>query len=190
MINGSFWYDKQTPYGEFSIPSHTTDMISPAFWNVKGDEFKITRSDDSSHKALLQTTSSCLQGVPFRSKITSYGIFHNGTEWASNQCLGKCEVIYNTGGQYNTTAGFGKHDCSSDLQSGNYIGFWCNWKLDSAVMMIGGGGEDCNRADHGIGITERNSAMFGGEEDYYDFGDIDNYISNAPSSYSLNLWVR
>lgn len=28
-------------------------------------------------------------------------------------------------------------------------------------MMIGGGGDGCNRADHGIGITEADSARFG-----------------------------
>ena len=27
-------------------------------------------------------------------------------------------------------------------------------------MMIGGGGKDCARADHGIGITEANEASF------------------------------
>ena len=27
-------------------------------------------------------------------------------------------------------------------------------------MMIGGGGSGCNRADHGIGITETNAASF------------------------------
>ena len=49
--------------------------------------------------------------------------------------------------------------------------------------MIGGGGSGCNRADHGIGITEANEASFGyGDEN--DFG----YIPEA--SYSLNLWIR
>ena len=28
-------------------------------------------------------------------------------------------------------------------------------------MMIGGGGDGCNRADHGIGVTEANEARFG-----------------------------
>ena len=51
------------------------------------------------------------------------------------------------------------------------------------MMMIGGGGDSCNRADHGIGITEENDAKFSSRG--YDFGD------NSPtSSYSLNLWIR
>ena len=57
-------------------------------------------------------------------------------------------------------------------------------------MMIGGGGRHCNRADHGIGITETNAGSFveldGGVE--YDFG----YNADYPptQSYSLNLWIR
>ena len=51
-------------------------------------------------------------------------------------------------------------------------------------MMIGGGGDSCKRADHGIGITETNAAQFDGS--CADFGD-DCYIS---SGYSLNLWVK
>ena len=164
-------------------------MISPAFWSVNGEEFKITRSDDSNHTALLQTTSRCLQGAPFRSKITSYGAFPNGTEWATDQCLGRCKVIYSAGGEHKNTVGFGQNSCTGSLQSSNYIGFWCYWPYDGAVMMVGGGGDECERADHGIGITERNSAMFGGK-DYYDFGEINDYKPNTPSTYSLNLWVR
>jgi len=49
--------------------------------------------------------------------------------------------------------------------------------------MIGGGGSSCNRADHGIGITEANEAQFGGG---YDFGDD----STTTTSYSLNLWIK
>ena len=162
-------------------------MISEAFFEVKGNEFKITRSDDSSHTALLQTTSNCLQGNTFRSKITSYGNFRKGAVWASNQCRGKCRVSY--GGQYKSTAGFEKHSCSSNIQSSNYIGFWCDWGSgDGAVMMIGGGGNGCGRADHGIGITEENDAKFSSSGAAYDFG-FEN-TSNIPVSYSLNLWVR
>ena len=109
-------------------------MISSAFWKVKGKAFRVTRSDDSRHTPLLQTTASCLQGLSFRSKITSNGIFHNGTEWANNQCRGRCKVVYN--GQYKTTVGFGKHNCTSNLQSSNYIGFWCYWNNDGAVVMM------------------------------------------------------
>ena len=60
-------------------------------------------------------------------------------------------------------------------------------------MMIGGGGKDCNRADHGIGITETDAASFvelGGSATKYDFG-YDANTGNAPTqSYSLNLWIR
>ena len=60
-------------------------------------------------------------------------------------------------------------------------------------MMIGGGGNECARADHGIGITETKAASFvapGSSETEYDFG-YDAITSHAPSqSYSLNLWIR
>ena len=58
------------------------------------------------------------------------------------------------------TTGFEMHSCSSDIQSSNYIGFWCQWDADGAVMMIAGGGSSCSRADHGIEITESDEAMF------------------------------
>ena len=38
-----------------------TYMISEAFWKVGASEFKITRSGDSSHTALLQTSSNCFK---------------------------------------------------------------------------------------------------------------------------------
>ena len=185
--SGNWWYDRASSSGTTTDPSNNHDMISEAFRKTAGSEFKITRSDDSSHTALLQTTSNCLQGKTFRSYITSYGNFRNGAVWANNQCLGKCQVRY--GGQYKNTAGFAKHNCNGNIQSSNYIGFWCNWSAgDGAVMMIGGGGSSCNRADHGIGITEENAAKFGGTETNYDFGN--NGDNQQPTSYSLNLWVR
>ena len=49
-------------------------------------------------------------------------------------------------------------------------------------MMIGGGGKNCARADHGIGITEANDASFKFSLEY-DFGYV------ATKSYSLNLWI-
>ena len=62
-------------------------------------------------------------------------------------------------------------------------------------MMIGGGGNGCSRADHGIGITEADYASFddsnGAAE--YDFGynpDIGGDNSFSSQSYSLNLWIR
>ena len=59
--------------------------------------------------------------------------------------------------------------------------------------MIGGGGSSCERADHGVGITETDAASFvdpGTSQTEYDFG-YDAITGNAPSqSYSLNLWIR
>ncbi|PFX14058.1 hypothetical protein AWC38_SpisGene21817 [Stylophora pistillata] len=146
-------------------------MISPAFWSVSGREIKITRSDDPSHTPLLQNTGNRLGGQTFRSKITSYGDFRHGTVWASDQCLGSCTVQY--GGQYKSTDGFQQAKCSGNIQSADKIGFWCDWDDgDGSVMMIGGGGTNCGRADHGIGITERDAASFvdhGSSEREYDF---------------------
>ena len=90
--DGRWWYDQQAANGATNDPSVNADMISPAFWLVRGSEFKITRSDDPSHTPLLQTTGNCLGGQTFRSKITSYGDFRNGKVWASDQCLGSCRV--------------------------------------------------------------------------------------------------
>ena len=61
------------------------------------------------------------------------------------------------------------------------------------MMMIGGGGSSCKRADHGIGITEAAYSSFvddGGSQIEYDFG-YNAETGTAPSqSYSLNLWIR
>ena len=57
-------------------------------------------------------------------------------------------------------------------------------------MMFGGGGSGCNRADHGIGITENN---FGAFEEWSDSGENDfgdDANSSPTTSYSLNLWIR
>ena len=190
--SGDWWYDQRNAAGTTSNPSVNADMISSSFWQVKGGEFKITRSDDSSHTPLLQTTGNCLGGQTFRSKITSYGDFRNGKVWSSNRCLGSCTVQY--GGQYKTTDGFQQAECSGNIQSSNKIGFWCDWGGgDGSVIMIGGGGSGCNRADHGIGITETGAACFveaGSTETEYDFG-YDAVTGTLRShSYSLNLWIR
>ncbi|XP_020606562.1 uncharacterized protein LOC110045304 [Orbicella faveolata] len=190
---GLWWYDQQVAMGTTTDPSNNADMIAPAFWLVSGREFKITRSDDPGHTSLLQTTGNCLAGQTFRSKITSYGDFRNGKVWARNKCLGSCTVQY--GGLYKSTDGFQQGECSGDIQSANNIGFWCDYGGDGSVMMIGGGGDGCRRADHGIGITESDAACFverklGDSQTEYDFG-YDGEISTAPSqSYSLNLWIR
>ncbi|KAL9962323.1 hypothetical protein ACROYT_G031414 [Oculina patagonica] len=194
--SGNWWYDQQVAIGTTTNPFSNTDMISPAFWLVSGREFKITRSDDPSHTPLLQTTGNCLAGQTFRSKITSYGDFRNGKVWASNKCLGSCTVQY--GGQYKSTDGFQQAECSGNIQSANKIGFWCDSDGDGSVMMIGGGGSAraCKRADHGIGITETDSASFIEESSQreHDFGycpDPGTCRGSATSqSYSLNLWIR
>ena len=60
-------------------------------------------------------------------------------------------------------------------------------------MMIGGGGKSCERADHGIGITENDDASFvelDSSQTEYDFG-YDAFSNTPPKqSYSLNLWIR
>ena len=180
---GYWWYDKTSAAGKTTDPLTNADMISPAFWLASGNEFKMTRSDDTKHTPLLQTIGTCLGGQTFRAKVTSYGNFRNGAVWASDQCLGNCTVQY--GGQYQTTDGFQQAGCSGDIQSSNAIGFWCDWSAgDGAVLMIGGGGS-CSRADHGIGITEANEASFvyGNEMDFGSDG------SSGTGTYSLNLWV-
>ncbi|XP_022809653.1 uncharacterized protein LOC111346646 [Stylophora pistillata] len=189
--DGKWWYDQQTANGATNNPSENNDMISLAFWSVSGREIKITRSDDPSHTPLLQSTGNCLGGKTFRSKISSYGDFRNGKVWASNQCLGSCTVQY--GGQYKSTDGFQQAECDGNIQSANKIGFWCDSSNgDGSVMMIGGGGSKCKRADHGIGITESNAASFverGGSEFEYDFGSNAKTDTAASQSYSLNLWI-
>ena len=190
--DGRWWYDQQIAIGATNNSSKNDDMISTAFWSVSGRELKITRSDDPSHIPLLQTTGNCLGGQTFRSKITSYGDFRNGTVWADDQCLGNCTVQY--GGQYKSTDGFQQANCCGNIQGANEIGFWCDWdEGDGSVMMIGGGGSNCTRADHGIGITEANQASFGGplsSRQEHDFGYDARTTDGTTQSYSLNLWIR
>ena len=66
--SGEWWYDKTVGVGDISNTSVNEDMLSPAFWSVRGRQFKITRSDDPQHTALLQTTGDCLGGKTFRRK--------------------------------------------------------------------------------------------------------------------------
>ena len=55
------------------------------------------------------------------------------------------------------------------------------------MMMIGGGGSSCNRADHGFGITEANSPSLVNSVEK-DFGSEASH--NSMKTYSLNLWVK
>jgi len=125
-------------------------MISEAFWRVQGSEIKITRSDDSSNTALLRVYTSCLSANTFRGFMFSYGKFTYRNAWSNDQCLNGCPVYY--GGSYtcSSTAGFNEAHDSSNVQSSNYVGFWCQWSVGDgavvgAVMMIGGGGSRCNQ---------------------------------------------
>ena len=186
--SGYWWYDKTEASGETSDPFNNTDMISPAFWLAKGNEFKITRSDDSQHTPLLQTKSDCLGGQTFRSKVTSYGDFRNGKLWTNAQCLGKCAVQYS--GQYDTTEGFKQAKCNGEMQSSNKIGFWCNMGWSNSVMMISGGGTPCSNAGHGIGLTAAKSRSFLSEKGRpkKDFGNKE--WGDLTRAYALNLWIR
>ena len=187
--SGYWWYDRTDAAGETTDPSNNADMISPLFWSVSGNEIKITRSDDPQHTPLLQTTDKCLGGQSFRSKVTSYGDFRNGITWANSHCLGSCSVQY--GGQYHATDGFKQAKCNGSIQIGDRIGFWCDLKWSGAVMMIGGGGRDCTRTDHGIGITVAKNVSFEIEEHgrrEYDFGS--NAWNASANNYALNLWIR
>ena len=191
QYSGNWWYDRTTSYGSVTSTSNNYDMISPAFWLVQGNYIKITRNDDSWHTYLLNTPNNCIGGNTFRGFITSYGNFRNGKVWNSDNCRGSCYSYF--GGSYSSTAGFSRASCSSNLRSYYYLSFWCDWSSgDGSVMMIGGGGDGCGRADHGIGITEEGSARFGSgnsECGYIgdrDFGDHCSYTT----SYSLNLWIK
>ena len=187
--SGDWWYDSAQGAGKTADPSYSADMISPAFWLVSGRELKITRNDDSGHTPLLQTTGNCLSGKTFRSKITSYGNFRNGSVWSKGECLGKCKLKY--GGQYLTTEGFGKASCSGDLQGADEVGFWCNEGWSGSVIMIGGGGTGCSGADHGIGTTVAKLASFKIKEDNRREFDFSNDVwGSITKSYSLNLWIR
>ena len=168
-----WWYGSNQAAGETTDPSYNADMISPAFWLVSGSELKITRSDDSGHTPLLQTTGSCV----------------SGKTWSNSECLGKCKVQY--GGQYQTTEGFGQASCGSDLQGADEVGFWCSWKWSGSVIMIGGNGDDCSGADHGIGTTVAKIVSFEIKEDNRRESDFSsNKWGSITKSYSLNLWIR
>ena len=188
--NGEWWYDKSVGVGNTTNTSVNTDMLSPAFWLVRACQFKITCSDDPQHTTLLQTTGDSLNGKTFRSKITSYGNFRNGRVWASDDCQGNCTVQYE--GQFQTTDGFGQATCSGSLQNATQVGFWCDWgNDDGAVLMIGGGGDRCKRAGHGIAITEANEAsFFYGRQGEHDFGNRVGASAKNSKTYSLNLWIN
>ena len=75
------------------------------------------------------------------------------------------------------------------MQDTNWIGFWCHcWGAgDGSVMMIGGGGSSCRRADHGIGVTEANAPSLSNLEEK-DFGG--ETFDKLVKLYCFNLWVK
>ena len=188
--SGEWWYDKSVGVGDIADPSVNTDMLSPTFWLVRSREFKITRSDDPQHTALFETSGDCLGRKTFRAKITSYGDLWGSRVWASDDCQGDCSVQY--GGQFQTTNGFRQATCSGSLQSATLVGFWCEWdRGDGAVLMIGGGGNDCQRADHRIGITEVDQAsLLEWKQLEHDFGNDASYSATITKTFSLILWVN
>ena len=172
------------------IRMSNSDMISPAFWLVSGNGFKITRSDDPQHSALLQTSGDCLGGQTFRTKITSYGDFRNGEPWELiwSGCRGNCMVQY--GGQYEITKGFAQAKCDGSFLNADKAGFWCDLNRDGSVVMFGGGGGDCGRTYHGLGVTAAKIASFVNDNrSEADFGDSP-YFAGIAKAYSLNLWIR
>ena len=188
--NETLWYDREEAYGNTFDPSDNADMISEGFWLQQGSEFKITKSNDPNHTALLTTSGNCLNGMTFRDKMKHYGVFRDTMKWANNMCLGNCSVRY--GGNYTEVEGFGQSQCDGEFQAKDKIGFWCDYRgKDGSVIMIGGGGPNCSYTGHGIGITATPNAKFGphNEKPEYDFGN--DPINDTPTElYSLNLWVR
>ncbi|XP_065070697.1 uncharacterized protein LOC135695510 isoform X2 [Rhopilema esculentum] len=187
--SGDIWYSMQQ-YGNVTSSSDNNDMLSQAFSKVSGDDIKVTRNDDPGHTALL-LAAGCLTGKSMRQKMASFGDFRNGKVWSSsNRCLGNCSAVFS--GQYATTVGFkyATSTCitSNDILNGNNIGFWCRYSTgDGSVIMIGGGGASCARADHGIGVTEEDNARLGGSEPSKDFGNEGTF---GATTYSLNLWIK
>ena len=185
---GTYWYDQVKELGKPTSRTDNADAISQAFWQVKAQELKITRSTNSTDAHLLMTTAKCLGGKTFRGLIKSIGSYKSGV-WASDAVRKTCTGTL--GNNYSSTQGFKYATCS---YSSSYIGkaksvsFFSDWSSgDGAVMMIGGGGSSCSRADHGIAITEANSAAFGTSYSRSDFGDES---GQGTSSYALNLWVK
>ncbi|XP_074614661.1 uncharacterized protein LOC141874349 [Acropora palmata] len=184
QYSGNWWYDRTSSYGSITSPSSNSDMISPAFWLVQGNDMRITRSDDVS--TYVETYRNCIGGTSFRRFMASFGNFRRGAVWNSNSCRGRCYARY--GGNIGSVSAFSQFHCGS-YHIGGYsrVSFWCDWSSgDGSVVMVGGGGGNCKRADHGIGITEANSARFGTGNCDGDFGDDCGYASG----YSLNLWIN
>ena len=183
--HGGWWYDHTTEVGKPTVRNENKDALSQAFWTVKGQEFKISRTDNSTDAHLLKTTGKCLGGKTFRDKIKSFGNFKTGV-WASAQVRGTCDAAL--GNNYSSTSGFKYATCSGNIGKPKSVSFFTDWSSgDGAVLMIGGGGSSCGRADHGIAVTEANAAAFGTSYTRKDFGQDS---PTGATNYSLNLFVR
>lgn len=93
IYDSDLWYDRTDELGAVTDPTVNADAMSAAFFGMTATEFRITRSDSSSHNSLLTTTNNCLQGQSVRDKIASFGDFRSGV-WASNQVRGTCSAIF------------------------------------------------------------------------------------------------
>jgi len=189
IASSDLWYDRTAELGAVTDPTVNADAMSAAFFGVTATELRITRSDSSLHNSLLTTTNNCLQGQSVRDKITSFGNFRSGV-WASDQVRGTCSAVFQN--EYQNTIGFGRAGASGcDIGDPSGISFFSDWSGgDGAVIMIGGGGANCGRADHGIGVTEANEAQFGPFDGGDNSADFGNDAQQFTSSYSLNMWVR
>ncbi len=190
---GAWWLTKTTDAGTVTSPTNDDDMISSAFWKVEAKELRITRTDNApDHSYTLMTTNDCLGGKTFRAFLTTYFSDPNcGGPWAIDSTKASCDTLL--GKDHATTIGFAgtqAANCPGKTLGGlNKISFWADWHGDGSVMMIGGGGDNCMRADHGIGVTEVSDANFGGSD--YQKGDFGDDGDTTPDpKYALNLWVR
>jgi hypothetical protein len=183
MNNNSWWYSRTSEAGAPTEPTSNVDAISQSFWTVSGTELRITRSDN--HRAtLFETTNNCLSGQNFRQMFQSLGTFSSSFPGDSvrKTCAGSLS------GNYSSTSGFQYATCSSDIGAANSISFIAQWGSgDGAVIMIGGGGGSCGRADHGIGVTESNDGGITTDAGADDFG---NNGTDQSDSYALLLWVK
>jgi hypothetical protein len=184
--NANWWYDNTTPTGDTTSASTNTDMINAAFWSLPAQSLRVTRTD-SPTTALLTTSSTCIGSQSFRAKFASFGDYRTAV-WGSNSVRGSCTVTA-WGGSYASTSGFSYAGsaCAGEIGGANSISFLASYSSgDGAAIMIGVGGSSCDRADHGIGITEENSPLFGGSLATADFGDS----TAGSTAYALNLWVK
>jgi hypothetical protein len=189
LDTGEWWYTRNQETGTTTSRSDNADMISRAFWTVQGTELRFSRTDNANDAGLFVSNSGCVPNTNFRSFITAFGNFQNGAIWGADSVAGTCPGVF--GNNFAATNGFQQASCTGDIGAPNSISFWSDWSAgDGAVIMIGGGGNSCSRADHGIGVTEANAASFtfsvSSEDDFGSNGSDSS--SNDP--YALNLWIR